>query len=209
MEWIIKQNSTLPVFQFEIAREGRSDFRRSQYILNTEFYISVFDEETKRVRVASQPCYVTTSASTSNPQEIIYYVNYKFSNFETKVAGDYVAQISAINSEGTIVLPLRDKINISILESFSLDYQDYLTDYIISRPCCPVIEPVSPITPVDCNVYIITEDEFNLLTESGDYLISEINECPPDNCEIAILTESGIYILSEFGQYLIEETTEC
>jgi len=208
MEWIIKQNATLPVFQFEIARDGRSDFRRSHYIFNTNFYISVYDEVTKKVRVASKPCYVTTSASTSNPDEVIYYVNYKFTHQETKIAGDFIAQISAINSDGTIVLPLRDKITISVLESFSLDYQDYLDNYIIQRPCCPII-PVEPIIPFSCEVYLITESGLNLLTESGDYLVSEINECPPAQCEVGIVAENGDYLLTEFGEYLIEEETIC
>lgn len=136
---MIKKNATLPVFQFEIAKDGRSEFGKSNYILGTNFYISVYDDVTKKIKVASKPCYVTTSASTSNPDEIIYYVNYQFSKNETKDAGDYVAQISAINSQGTIVLPLKDKISISILESFSLDFQDYQNGYVIQKPCCPHI----------------------------------------------------------------------
>lgn len=170
MEWIIKQNATLPIFQFEIARDGRSDFRKSQTILNTNFYISVYDETSKKIRVASQPCYITTSASTSNPDELIYYVNYQFTNKETKVFGNYVAQISAINEEGTIVLPLNDKINISILESFSLDYQNYSNNYIIERPCCVAAN----ITSVESEIFILSENGQYLITENGEYLIEEI-----------------------------------
>ena len=206
MEWIIKQNATLPIFQFEIARDGRSDFRKSHHIYSTDFYISVYDELTKKIIVASKPCYVTTSASTSNPDEVVYYVNYQFTNKETKKPGDFVAQISAINSEGTIVLPLKDKISVSVLESFSLDYQDYSNNYIIDRPCCPVIPPVNPI---DCELYLITESGFDLLTESGDYLTTEYNYCPPTDCDIAIISESGDYLVTELGVYLIEETSIC
>lgn len=168
MEWIIKKNATLPVFQFEIARDGRSDFRKSDYILGTNFYISVYDDVTKKIKVASKPCYVTTSASTSNPDEIIYYVNYQFSKNETKKIGNYVAQISAINSQGTIVLPLKDKINISILESFSLDFQDYQNAYVIERPCCPSLP---------CEVFIVDESGFDLITENDEYIITETSNC--------------------------------
>lgn len=169
MEWIIKQNATLPIFQFEIAKDGRGDFRRSQTIQNTSFYISVYDEVTKKIRVASRPCYITTSASTSNPDEIIYYVNYQFTNKETKVPGNYVAQISAINSEGTIVLPMNDKINVSVLESFSLDYQNYSSNYIIERPCCVATNTSS----VESEIYILTETGVFLISENGEYIIEE------------------------------------
>ena len=47
------------------------------------------------------------------------------------------------------------------------------------------------------------------LTESGDYLVSEINECPPTQCEVGIVAENGDYLLTEFGEYLIEEETIC
>jgi len=82
MEWIIKKNATLPIFQIEIAKDGRSDFGRNQDLLNTTFYISLYDEVSKKFKVTSKPCYVTYSSSTVNSEEIVYFLNYQFTNRE-------------------------------------------------------------------------------------------------------------------------------
>ena len=66
MEWIIKKNATLPIFQIEIAKDGRSDFGKNQDLLNSSFYISLYDETTKKLKVSSKPCYITYSSSTVN-----------------------------------------------------------------------------------------------------------------------------------------------
>ena len=136
MEWIIKKNATLPIFQIEIAKDGRSDFARNQDLLNTTFYISLYDEVSKKFKVTSKPCYVTYSSSTVNSEEIVYFLNYQFTNRETNLSGRYSVQISAQDTDGVIVLPLKEKVYVSVLESFSLDYTPYSNNYIIDRPCC-------------------------------------------------------------------------
>lgn len=136
MEWIIKKNATLPIFQIEIAKDGRSDFARNQDLVNTTFYISLYDEVSKKFKVTSKPCYVTYSSSTVNSEEIVYFLNYQFTNRETNLSGRYSVQISAQDTDGVIVLPLKEKVYVSILESFSLDYIPYSNNYIIDRPCC-------------------------------------------------------------------------
>ena len=136
MEWIIKKNATLPLFQIEIAKDGRSDFGRNQDLLNTTFYISLYDEVSKKFKVTSKPCYVTYSSSTVNSEEIVYFLNYQFTNRETNLSGRYSVQISAQDTNGVIVLPLKEKVYVSVLESFSLDYTPYSNNYIIDRPCC-------------------------------------------------------------------------
>lgn len=238
MEWIIKKNATLPIFQIEIAKDGRSDFGRNQDLLNTTFYISLYDEVTKKFKVSSKPCYVTYSSSTLNSEETIYYLNYKFTNRETSLIGRYSVQISAQDTSGVIVLPLRKKIYVSVLESFSLDYQSYLNNYVIDRPCCDnsytpeivgcdidlvteigfdlitesglLITPeMDSCPPLPCDIAFINESGFDLVSEHNEYLINEINNCPPSECDISVTNESGSYLFSEYGEYLIEEETIC
>jgi hypothetical protein len=84
MEWFIKKNSTLPVFQVEVSKNGRSDFGLDENISGNTILISVYDEVNKKYVVASKECYITTSASTVNPLDITYYVNYQFTSRETK-----------------------------------------------------------------------------------------------------------------------------
>ena len=206
MEWIIKKNATLPIFQIEIAKDGRSDFGRNQDLLNSSFYISLYDEITKKFKVSSKPCYITYSSSTVNSEETFYYLNYNLTNRETNSIGRYLVQISIQDSTGTIVLPLKEKIYISVLESFSLDYQTYFSNYVIERPCCN-----NEYTPeiVVCDIDIVTEIGFDLITEDGLFITGELNSCPPLACEIALINESGFDLVSEYGEYLIEEETIC
>lgn len=206
MEWIIKKNATLPIFQIEIAKDGRSDFGRNQDLLNSSFYISLYDEITKKFKVSSKPCYITYSSSTVNSEETFYYLNYNLTNRETNSIGRYLVQISIQDSTGTIVLPLKEKIYISVLESFSLDYQSYLNNYVIERPCCN-----NQYTPeiVVCDIDIVTEIGFDLITEDGLFITSELNSCPPLDCEIALIDESGLELVSEYDEYLVEETNNC
>ena len=206
MEWIIKKNATLPIFQIEIAKDGRSDFGRNQDLLNSSFYISLYDEITKKFKVSSKPCYITYSSSTVNSEETFYYLNYNLTNRETNSIGKYLVQISTQDSTGTIVLPLKEKIYISVLESFSLDYQTYFSNYVIERPCCN-----NQYTPeiVVCDIDIVTEIGFDLITEDGLFITSELNSCPPLDCEIALIDESGLELVSEYDEYLVEETNNC
>ena len=206
MEWIIKKNATLPIFQIEIAKDGRSDFGRNQDLLNSSFYISLYDEITKKFKVSSKPCYITYSSSTVNIEETFYYLNYNLTNRETNSIGRYLVQISIQDSTGTIVLPLKEKIYISVLESFSLDYQTYFSNYVIERPCCN-----NQYTPeiVVCDIDIVTEIGFDLITEDGLFITSELNSCPPLDCEIALIDESGLELVSEYDEYLVEETNNC
>ena len=198
MEWIIKKNATLPIFQIEIAKDGRSDFGRNQDLLNSSFYISLYDEITKKFKVSSKPCYITYSSSTVNSEETFYYLNYNLTNRETNSIGKYLVQISIQDSTGTIVLPLKEKIYISVLESFSLDYQTYFSNYVIERPCCN-----NQYTPeiVVCDIDIVTEIGFDLITEDGLFITSELNSCPPLDCEIALIDESGLELVSEYDEY--------
>ena len=205
MEWIIKKNATLPIFQIEIAKDGRSDFGRNQDLLNSTFYISLYDEITKKFKVSSKPCYITYSSSTVNSEETFYYLNYNLTNRETNSIGRYLVQISIQDSTGTIVLPLKEKIYISVLESFSLDYQSYLNNYIVERPCCNNQYTLEIV----CDIDIVTEIGFDLITEDGLFITGELNSCPPLACEIALINESGFDLVSEYGEYLIEEETIC
>jgi len=103
-------------------------------------------------------------------------------------------------------LPLKEKVYVSVLESFSLDYTPYSNNYIIDRPCC---DNNYPPDVIDCNVYVVSELGFDLITEDGLFLTNEFNSCPPLACEIALIDENGLELVSEYGEYLVEETNDC
>lgn len=137
MEFYIKKNSTLPVFQVEVYKNGRSDFDNGQNLSGIDsVYISLINPDTKIPYIASKQCYITQSASTINFDEIIYYINYQFTHNETKDIGRYEVEFSIDDSNGKIIIPLYEKLYVNFIESFSADYSEYDNDYIITSPCC-------------------------------------------------------------------------
>ena len=135
MEWFIKKNSTLPVFQIEIDKDGRSGFHNNWNLTGQTVYISLYDEITKKFLISSKPCYLTYSSSTIN-DDISCYLNYQLTYRETNKMGRYEVQISIIRNDETLVLPLKENVYISVTESFSLNYVSFNNNYEIDRPCC-------------------------------------------------------------------------
>jgi len=137
MEWFIKKNSTQPILQLEFSLNGRSDFNKNENLTSfPSVYISFLDVNKNKYLSTSKTCYITKSASTTNPNIENYYVNYQFTNKETKNIGRYEAQLSMIGSDGTNILPITEKLFINVIDSFSADYYGFDTKYKLERPCC-------------------------------------------------------------------------
>ncbi len=149
MDFYIKKNSTLPEFQVEISKNGRSDYDRNQNLSEiTSAYISVINPDNGQYIVASKNCVITQSASTTNPTDISYYLNYQFTNRETSRIGKFEIQISMVDSEGSIILPLDEKIYMNVLESFAIQDYPFSNNYVVSLPCCGPMQLPSPVVPV-------------------------------------------------------------
>ena len=137
MEWFIKKNSTQPILQLEFSLNGRSDFNKNENLTNfPSVYISFLDVNKGKYLSTSKTCYITKSGSTTNPNVEKYYVNYQFTNKETKNIGRYEAQLSMIGTDGTNILPTSEKLYINVIDSFSADYYGFDTNYKLERPCC-------------------------------------------------------------------------
>jgi len=137
MEWFIKQNSTLPILQVEISKNGRSDFNFNQALNGiNKVYISLFDPDSKTYRVTSKECYITSEESPTNPTDIIYYANYQFTNRETSKIGRFEVELSLIDSYNDLVLPLSEKLYVNIVDSFSIKNNTFKNEYELTPPCC-------------------------------------------------------------------------
>jgi hypothetical protein len=205
MNFFIKRRSTLPLLRVEVNKDGRNDFHHNQNLSEiSNVYISLIDYYTKQPKYLSKPCTVTSEVTSGGTS---YYINYQFSYFETEEESKYEVQFSLINSNGNvIILPLREKIYANVVESFSLDNYSFGDNYIVERPCCN-----NEYTPeiVVCDINIVSEIGFDLITEDGLFITSELNSCPPLDCETALIDESGLELVSEYDEYLVEETNNC
>ena len=137
MEWFIKQNSTLPILQVEISKNGRSDFNSNQNLAGiNKIYLSLYDPNSKTYRVTSRECYVTSQVSDVNPEDIIYYANYQFTNRETSKIGRFEVELSLVDTFNDLILPLSEKLYVNIVESFSIQNNTFRNDYELTPPCC-------------------------------------------------------------------------
>jgi hypothetical protein len=149
MDFYIKKNATLPQIQVEISKNGVSDFNVNQNLSEIiDAYISIFNPDNNQYIVASKNCTITQSASTTNPTDISYYLNYQLTNRETKKPGKYEIQISLTDTNGEIILPLQEKVYLNILESFAIQDYPFSSNYIVDLPCCGPVEVLPPVVPV-------------------------------------------------------------
>jgi len=136
MEFYIKQNSTLPILKMEIIKDGRSDYNLNSFLsASTTFFISLYDRINDKFLFASKECFVTSEYSEFEGKEL-YYLNYQFINKDTTKIGRYEVQVSIPSEQGVIILPLREKYYVNIVESFSLQNIDFIDSITANPPCC-------------------------------------------------------------------------
>jgi hypothetical protein len=64
----------------EIIKDGRSDFNLNSFLSGgTTFLISLYNKSNDKFLFASKNCYVTSEVSPFGG-EILYYINYQFTN---------------------------------------------------------------------------------------------------------------------------------
>ena len=80
-----------------------------------------------------------------------YYVYYKFSKKDTNRIGRYEGEFLFKNDEGSLVLPIREKLFITIKDSYLEDDLDYNECYTGKFQCC-VIGPPGPILPLELSL---------------------------------------------------------
>jgi len=121
MEFFIKKNSTLPILKVQIIKDGRLDFREFDNLTNSStITFSMKDVETDMDVIVNKPAFVIKKTNTTGdgPEED-YFVYYQFTRKETRKMGRFQAEFKITNSQGEIILPLRNKLFINIDDSFS------------------------------------------------------------------------------------------
>lgn len=147
MEFYIKKNATLPLLKMQVVKDGRSDYNRFMQLLEeSSIFFSMVDIETGIPKIQNKPAGLVNKTFMDPNAEPEYYIFYQFSNFETKKPGRYEGQFIIVNYEGTLILPIRDRLFINIQESFICDDLSYDNNcYVVEYPCCNT-KPVGPVT---------------------------------------------------------------
>ena len=140
MEFFIKKNATLPLLKLQVVKDGRSDYNRfMELIEESSIFFSMVDVSTGIPKITTKPAGFVDKVQLDPNAETEYYIYYQFASLDTNREGRYEAQFLFRNSEGTLVLPIREKLFINVQESFIADDLQYDGCYVLEYPCCGTV----------------------------------------------------------------------
>lgn len=155
MDFFIKKNATLPLLKMQVVKDGRSDYNNMMdFIEESAIFFSMVNTETGIPKISTRPCGFVQKILIEPNADPEYYVYYQFTPRDTNRPGRYEGQFLFRNDQGTLLLPIREKLYINVQESFIADDMPYESCYVIEFPCCigpgplpPSISPTPTPTP--------------------------------------------------------------
>ena len=173
MEFFIKKNATLPLLKIQVVKDGRSDFNRMMSLIEeSAIFFSMVDIETGIPKIVTRPAGFVSKKLLEPNADPEYYVYYQFQNKDTNKVGRYEGQFLLRNSDGVLILPIREKLFINVQESYIADDLPYDSCYVSEFPCCvdvpfkttttttttpcPTCQPCPPITTTTTTSPVVT-----------------------------------------------------
>lgn len=119
MEFYIAQNSTLPILKMELDFNGKSSIEDFNSIIeNSSIFFSMKNVENGNLKIINKKGGFTNKIFVEPNAKVEYYIYYKFSLSDTNKVGRYEGEFTLISDDGTLVLPIKDKLYINIVENF-------------------------------------------------------------------------------------------
>ena len=126
MDFYIKKNATLPLLKMQVVKDGRSEYQQFMNSLETAtITFTMINSATGIPKIVSKPAYIVELLNLDVNALPEYYVYFRFTERDTNQVGNYTGQFLIHNTDGNLILPLREDLNIYIQESF-----------IVQSPCC-------------------------------------------------------------------------
>lgn len=137
MEFYIKKNATLPIIKLQVVKNGRNEYNNFMELIEvSSLFFSMVDIETGIPKITSRPAGFVEKTSIEPNADPEYYLYYQFTNRDTSKVGRYEAQFMLRNSDGVLILPIREKLYINVQDSFIADDLPYDSCYVSEFPCC-------------------------------------------------------------------------
>jgi hypothetical protein len=137
MEFFIKKNATLPLLKLQVVKNGRLDYNNFMSLIEqSALFFSMVDVESGVAKIVSRPAGFVEKTNVDPNAEKEYYLYYQFQNRDTNRVGRYEGQFMLRNSDGVLILPIREKLYINVQESFIADDLEYNSCYVSDFPCC-------------------------------------------------------------------------
>jgi len=119
MEFYITQNSTLPVLKMELDYNGKSSMEEFNSIIeNSSIFFSMKNVVDGNYKILNKKAGFTNKVFIEPNSKIEYYIYYKFNLRDTSKVGRYEGEFVFINDDGTLILPIKEKLYINIVENF-------------------------------------------------------------------------------------------
>jgi len=169
MEFFIKKNATLPLLKMQVVKDGRSDYDKfMDMIEESSIFFSMVNVENGNPKISTKPAGFVERTELNPDAKPEYYIYYQFTLQDTNTVGRFEGQFLLRNSDGVLILPIRDRLFINIQESYIANDLEQDGCYTLSFPCCgaswitPTPTPTPSVTP-DNNVYLLVSDNINTI----------------------------------------------
>ena len=147
MDFFIKKNATLPLLKLQVVKDGRNDFDSFMKLIElSAIFFSMTDVVTGIPKINTRPAGFVEKVFINPDAEPEYYIYYQFTNRDTNKVGRYEGQLLLRSDDGTLILPIREKLYINIQDSFIGDDLPYESCYVSEFPCCVNPIPVTTTT---------------------------------------------------------------
>ena len=165
MEFFIKKNATLPVLKLQVVKDGRSDYNKMMDLIEeSSIFFSMIDTENGIPKLVTRPAGFVNKIMLDPNASPEYYVYYQFTNKDTNRVGRYEGQFLLKTNEGNLILPIREKLYITVQDSFISDDLMYDSCYVSEFPCCVPSNPVITTTTTQfCFINPETPTELTLV----------------------------------------------
>ena len=122
MEFFINKNADLPLLKMQVVKDGRVDFdEMTNLIENSIIYFSMKNNFTGSYKILNSIGGFVEKTFIEPNAKVEYYIYYKFSPNDTSESGRYEGEFLFKNEQGNLIVPLREKLYITIQDSFISD----------------------------------------------------------------------------------------
>ena len=151
MDFFIKKNATLPLLKLQVVNNGRSDFDNFMKTIElSAIFFSMVDVDTGVPKISSKPAGFVEKTFIDPNSEPEYYIYYQLTSTDTNRVGKYEGQFLLRSDEGVLILPIREKLNVYVQESFIANDLEYESCYVSDFPCCVNGPYVTTTTTTPC-----------------------------------------------------------
>lgn len=118
MEFYINQNATLPLLKLEAINNGKNSVDPlMELIEESTIYFSMKNQHTGEYKILNSPAGFVEKTFIEPNAKIEYYLYYKFSQSDTSESGRYEGEFMLRSDNGTMILPITEKLFININKS--------------------------------------------------------------------------------------------